>query len=515
MKANYSTATKVTNNEKERSTSQLINEIKEKYRGDVSACSFFISSCKAIKFIDLLYISEGRVRFFTCPCLKQGSRKRIKGDKVVRFRHENDMLLIGDSSVREISEAELLKHTLEYAVPFAMAKSRFVPVFIKSKKLGLDFSQFFDGTETITEEKITVEVESAEDEAATLEAVETEDVTVTETEVITAEESTPTPKTEEDLLIEKIIDLDANVLNPLTKSMIDRIMDISTYINDSIIEKVKSFDDCYIYNQGLCEKQIEAAKLAASTASASEKIDKFIIALAKISADLKNQSEEAKNEEYFLKKSLEKATEKVNNFYNEINNELSRIETECSEKKMAEKKVDDIMSNLSELERELLMKSLGLRPEIGVDVVKNPTHIVPSTEEAVVDGSKFTIVMNDGNTRSIDNNWNEISNHLRQVALKRETINVSIFKYIAEKMEEGLTRKELIEALGSQHYAKRALDICSELGLYKLDRSLNSGKKRSAVAAAKGGRTLSEHSQIKKRVIEEDIRQKAAKICAE
>jgi len=508
MKANYSTATKVTNNEKERSTSQLINEIKEKYRGDVSACSFFISSCKAIKFIDLLYISEGRVRFFTCPCLKQGSRKRIKGDKVVRFRHENDMLLIGDSSVREISEAELLKHTLEYAVPFAMAKSRFVPVFIKSKKLGLDFSQFFDGTETITEEKITVEVESAEDEAATLEAVETEDVTVTETEVITAEESTPTPKTEEDLLIEKIIDLDANVLNPLTKFMIDRIMDISTYINDSIIEKVKSFDDCYIYNQGLCEKQIEAAKLAASTASASEKIDKFIIALAKISADLKNQSEEAKNEEYFLKKSLEKATEKVNNFYNEINNELSRIETECSEKKMAEKKVDDIMSNLSELERELLMKSLGLRPEIDVDVVKNPTHIVPSTEETAIDG-RFTIVMNDGNTRSIDNSWSEILGHLRQVALKRETVNISVFKYIADQMALGLTRKELIEALGSQHYAKRALDICSELGLYKLDRSQNAGKKRSPVASAKSGRTLSERSEIKKKVIEEDIKQKA------
>jgi hypothetical protein len=511
MKANYAKSSSLV-----KTTAEVIEDLKKIY---LDGNMFIFTNYKGDSYIDLINIENEKVRFFTCLARKQGSGKRSTANKVVRLRINGLMLILEDVNIKETTENEIKKHELISVVSETLIHTKCVPVFHSALKSRVSFDYFFK-TMVIPQTLNN----KTDDKVIVVDTVEKEEKTATEVEEVTKENVTETieesepilvtgaPKSEEDLLIDKMVELDTRSIVPLTKELIDRMMNISSFINDDIISKTTDFDDKYIYCQEICQQLTEKTKVVESAQSAAEEINKFICILSTISFEYKKLAKKAEQDRYMLSKTLEKVSEDTAEIYNAINSEITKIEEENNEKKLAEQKVTSIMENLSDLEKELLMKSLGLG-EVSIDVVTDPTPIT-SSESTVDENNKFTIIMNDGNTREIDNSWFEIEKHLRQVALKRETINVSVFQYIADQMSSGMTRKDLISALGSQHYAKRALDICSELGLYTLDRSLN-GKKRSAVAAAKGGRTLSEHSQIKKRIIEEDIRQKAAKICAE
>ena len=164
------------------------------------------------------------------------------------------------------------------------------------------------------------------------------------------------------------------------------------------------------------------------------------------------------------------------------------------------------MANLSDTEREMLMKALGLKPE--VTMAEEVT--VSDTDKK----SSFVITMTNGDTKTISREWSSIQKHMRQVQLKRETINKEIVEYIAAELNAGMTRKELGECLGSKHYAGVAINWCVAAGLYTVDNNVDPFKhtrtisKEKEAAIKKGAETRKTLSRIKKKAIEEDLRSK-------
>lgn len=489
---------KKTNNTK---TTQTMPEmIREIEKAGVNGSLFFVTTHKFTNFVNLITITNGEMKFFVCQCTKPGTRKRNKGDKVARF---NDALIC-DSMIREVTKEDMLKHVFIGIVPQAMVISKCIPVFGHSAlvKSRTKFDIVFNFTANKNVAVAEIEEMTAEEPAAPAE----EPAAPAEEPTAPAEEPAA-PKTEEDWMIDWMVDLDTKSTNPFTKGFLNRMMDVSSSIDKSLIEEVDKFDCSYRHAQEICQSLMESIKTVQNTTTAAENIDKFIFILAAMSAELKSQAEKEEITVHNLKRSLENVTEnRVRYFYNGIDCRLSIIEEENNEQKKAVAKVNDIMANLSDIEKDLLMKSLGLKPE--VEIVEDPVP-VPELTSATIDGNKFVIIMNDGNTRSIEKTWSEIAHHLRQVALKKETVNVSVCEYVASEMAKGMSRKELGECLGSNHYATKVLDYCSQLGLYKIDKNLNP-RKISPDAAAKAGKTRSTLSKIRKKAIDEDLAKHAA-----
>lgn len=486
------------NTEKEtiRTMQEIIDEVKNTYLdGNV----FIAVNYKSDSYVDLINVSNGEARFFTCHVRKQGSGKRNKANKVVRLRVANKMLIMEDTSIKEIAEEEMRKHIFVSVMPDSLVHTKCVPVFHSALKSKVRFEYFFNITTS------GVEVFKGEEEAD-IEAVpapaQVEEPTPEETPA-----PAPAETSEEDTVIEWLFNSHSKTENPITKGLIERMMNMSSYINKDLLKELDEFDWAYTYAQEICQDYIQSDKNVKNALAAADNIDRFILALSAISADLKAQAEKAEISAKNCKKSLENISEnQVKYHYNGIDCKLTIIEQENDEKKKAEQKVSEIMANLSDVERDLLMKSLGLKPE--VEIIEDPVD-VPLETAATIEGNKFVIIMNDGNTRSIEKNWSEIAHHLRQVALKKETVNVSICEYVASEMKKGMSRKELGECLGSKHYAAKILDYCSQLGLYKIDQNLNP-KRYSPEAAAKGAKTRSTLSKLRQKAIDEDLAKHAA-----
>ena len=480
-----------------RTMQEIIDEVKETY---LDGNIFIAVNYKSDSYVDLINVANGEARFFACHVRKQGSGKRNKANKVVRLRVANKMLIMEDTSIKEIAEEEMRKHTFVSVMPDSLVHTKCVPVFHSALKSKVRFEYFFNITTS------GVEVFKGEEEAAEVEAVAPAE------ESADVEEAAPAPvetvPSEEDTVIEWLFNSHSKTENPITKGLIERMMTYSSYINKDMLKELDEFDWAYTYAQEICQDYIQADKNAKNTLAAAENIDRFILALSAISADLKAQAEKEEISAKNCKKSLENISEnQVRLHYNGIDCKLHIIEEENDEKKKAEQKVNDIMANLSDIEKDLLMKSLGLKPE--VEIIEDPIEVPELETAATIEGNKFVIIMNDGNTRSIEKNWSEIAHHLRQVALKKETVNVSICEYVASEMKKGMSRKDLGECLGSKHYAAKILDYCSQLGLYKIDQNLNP-KRYSPEAAAKGAKTRSTLSKLRKKAIDEDLAKHAA-----
>ena len=490
------------NTEKEtiRTMQEIIDEVKNTYLdGNV----FIAVNYKSDSYVDLINVANGEARFFTCHVRKQGSGKRNKANKIVRLRVANKMLIMEDTSIKEIAEEEMRKHTFVSVMPDSLVHTKCVPVFHSALKSKVRFEYFFNITTS------GVEVFKGEEEVADVETA----APVPAEEPAEVETATPAPAetvpSEEDTVIEWLLNSHSKTENPITKGLIERMMNMSSYINKDMLKELDEFDWAYTYAQEICQDYNKTRKDADILTAAAENIDRFILTLSVISTDLKAQAEKAEISAKNCKKSLENISENQVRFhYNGIDCKLSIIEEENNEKKKAEQKVSEIMANLSDVERDLLMKSLGLKPE--VEIIEDHVEVPELETAATIDGNKFVIIMNDGNTRSIEKTWSEIAHHLRQVALKKETVNVSICEYVASEMKKGMSRKDLGECLGSKHYAAKILDYCSQLGLYKIDQNLSPRKWSSPEAAAKGAKTRSTLSKIRQKAIDEDLARHAA-----
>lgn len=474
----------------------IINDIKSLGR---DGFLFIGTIFKRNQYISLIAVHDGVLKTFTASVRKQGSGKREQAQKVRRFYTNKCWWIITPDFVEE---TDISEHTFCAIPTDKLVKEKFIEVFRAKMKYSdpgfCTFRNLFKySVNKITEKEIEEEeiTAPAEEPAAPAE------------EPTAPAEEPAAPKTEEDLMIDWMVDLDTKSTNPFTKGFLNRMMDVSSSIDKSLIEEVDKFDCSYRHAQEICQSLMESIKTVQNATTAAENIDRFILALSAISADLKAQAEKEETIAQNLKRSLENVTEnRVRYFYNGIDCRLSIIEEENNEQKKAVAKVNDIMANLTDVERDLLMKSLGLKPE--VEIIEDPVP-VPDTSAAAIEGNKFVIIMNDGNTRSIEKNWSEIAHHLRQVALKKETVNISICEYVASEMKKGMSRKDLGEHLGSNHYATKILDYCSQLGLYKIDKNLNP-KRYSPEAAAKAGKTRSTLSKLRKKAIDEDLAKHAA-----
>lgn len=495
---------------------QIINDIEASGK---DGFLFVGTSYKKVAHLSLIVVANGTLKTFSTPIRKQGSGKRdVTASKVKRFYASKNWWIL---TPEKIEETDLDKHEFDSLPSDKLVKEKFIEVFRAKLKYSYPefclFRNLFKYTvNKISEKEIDVpepeEVPAVEASENYLleklnkfynENVEPEEVPAVEERAVTKSAN------KEDLLIDQIVKLDADRRTKFCVPFIERLLDAGDS-NLTLIDKIRQLDITYFHAQEVCNALSNSDKEIRNIKEASDLISKFILGLTSIVYELNNKLEDAKATAYIQQKSIEKNTEAATKLYSEIDAEISKIEEENSEKAKAEAKVTDIMANLSDTERELLMKALGLKPE--VEVVENPVNV--SDNITVSDNAdNFVIVMNNGDTRTIGKDWSEIIFHLRQVALKKETVNVSICEYVANLLKNGMSRKELGEHLNSEHYADTIIKYCVELGLYKIN-----GKGRAYTgnteAMRKSAEVRKKKNAIKKKVIEEDLKKKASKLAS-
>lgn len=459
---------------------------------------FVGTSYKKTPHLSLIVVANGVLKTFSTPIRKQGSGKRENAAKVKRFYVSKSWWIL---TPEKIEEVDLRKHEFDSLPTDKLIKEKFVEVFRAKLKYSYPEYCLFRNLFKYTVNKIS------EKEIDVPEAVE---ATVSEApnnneDVKVPEETTPVVRTAEDIFIDELADLESTSKSPICKGFVDRLLNLSgTGTTLTLIDELRHLDLTYFHAQEMCHAMTESNVEIENMQAAFDMISKFIVGLTTITYELNNKLEDAKACKYMQEKSVEKNTEAVTKLYSEIDAEISKIEEENSEKAKAEAKVSDIMANLSDTEREILMKALGLKPE--VTMAEEVT--VADTEEK---SSSFVITMTNGDTKTISREWSSIQKHIRQVQLKHETINKEIVEYIAEQLNSGMSRKELGEFLGSKHYATVVVGWCVAAGLYTIDGNVDPFKytrtisKEKVDAIKKGAETRRTLSRIKKKAIEEDL----------
>lgn len=494
---------------------QIINDIEASGK---DGFLFVGTSYKKVAHLSLIVVANGTLKTFSTPIRKQGSGKRdVTASKVKRFYASKNWWIL---TPEKIEETNLDKHEFDSLPSDKLVKEKFIEVF--RAKLKYSYPEFclFRNLFKYTVNKISEKEIDVPEEVPAVEApenylleklnkfynenVEPEEVPAVEEPKVVAK------STKEDLLIDQIVKLDADRRTKFCVPFIERLLDAGDS-NLPLIDKIRQLDITYFHAQEVCNALSNSDKEIRNIQTASDLLSKFIVGLTSIVYELNNKLEDAKATAYIQQKSIEKNTEAATKLYSEIDAEISKIEEENSEKAKAEAKVTDIMANLSDTERELLMKALGLKPE--AKIVENPVTV--SDNITVSDNAdNFVIVMNNGDTRTIGKDWSEIIFHLRQVALKKETVNVSICEYVANLLKSGMSRKELGEKLNSEHYADTIIKYCVELGLYKINVKGRTYTGNTTEAMRKAAEARKKKSAIKKKVIAEDLKKKASKLAS-
>lgn len=431
---------------------------------------FYTLNKKRAYIVQAINSNSGGLYMLAAELRKQGSGKRnkIHTGKCIRIAHNGIQYIMDSASVE--TRKKLNGHTFDGNVK-TVDVTRALPIF----------NQFIDtATDRLNEVYDNI------DNKATEEPPVVEDVI--EDAVDAMPEETPVEESVDTDLEVTLLDRLCEIITPATEKFADRL--VSLPLSAEILDKLTDFDSKLVYCQELCIKLNEVQKRTDVIKVNIAETETAIANLNKKLSELKIELAEAQSTTTQLK-NAENSVD-VYSIYKDIDSVITELEIEASEAAQAEKKAAEIASSLSDAEREALLRLLGINPE-PVEVIKTTTRDI-------------TVSLINGATKKIDvSSMADIRDHVKGISSGNETPNREVFEYLAEKINNGMTQKDLVADAGmTPYYAKQAFDYCRKFGLIAPKRTYT---RHSVDASKRAAETRSKVASVKREKINESFSQ--------
>ena len=257
---------------------QIVNDIEALNK---DGFLFVGTSYKKVAHLSLIVVSNGVLKTFSTPIRKQGSGKReANASKVKRFYASKNWWIL---TPEKIEEVDLRKHEFDSLPSDKLVKEKFIEVFRSKLKYSYPEYCLFRNLLKYTVNKIS-EKEIDVPEAAPTEAVEeatAELVPAVVAEPKKEEQAVTKSANKEDLLIDQIVKLDADIYTDFCKPFIERLLEAGDS-SLTLIDKIRQLDLVYFHAQEVCNALSDSDKEIKNIQITSEFLSKFIVGLSAI-----------------------------------------------------------------------------------------------------------------------------------------------------------------------------------------------------------------------------------------